>query len=498
MNRPLSRRLLPAVVASTTLITLGAGAQSAVAADDPASQIFWRGEASSATGSSMSSSPCDVDGDERDDIVVGSWFWDKAPDSNVGGAYVLLGADDPQGGDLADPAGAGAVRIDGPRRSGAVTGFSTSCLGDIDGDGYDDIALSEYSGQRVHVVYGAASFTPVTLDSLGSRGFVVQAPDGSGNFGYSVAAAGDVDGDGLDDFMVGEVAADTQERTNNGRVWVIRGRQGLSTVEVAEDSDSVLGVIDGAASQERLGVMSRAGDVNGDDKDDIVVGSYVATPHGSASPAAGNAAVVLGGTDVGTVDLADLGERGFTITGPTRGRDRLGISVSGAGDVDGDGLDDVIVGADGVSNATTGPRSGGAAVVHGSESTGTVAVDPTAPDAVTDADGPRGYWIDGVADGDHAGYAVTGVGDVTDDGIPDQLVGAYGASPTVNGETLDGAGSAYLVPGQAGSGTVYLDSAPGVQRTDGQVAATGSAAPWPRSATSTATVATTTPPPATA
>lgn len=461
--------LLALVLSGLALPSGAAGATDSARADaPPVSDVTWRGEPSSGTASTMSSTPCDVNADGFDDAVVGAWFWDKGALSNIGGGYVLLGSADPEGGDLTDPTSAGAVRIDGPDRAGATVGFSVSCLGDVNGDGYDDIALSEYSGQRVHVVYGAKNFTPVSLERLGDRGFVVQAGADAGNFGYSIAPAGDVDGDGLDDFMVSAVVADTRDRTNNGRIWVIKGREGLSDVEVAEGSPSVLGVIDGHHDQDRLSVMSAAGDVNGDGVDDIVLGSYVATPHGPEVSAPGAGYVLFGGSGFGNVDLADIGDRGFEIRGGTRGRDRLGISVSAAGDVDGDGKADVLLGAAGVGNAATGPRPGGAAVVFGSDRTGTVGVEPQETEAVTDSAGVRGYWIDGVADDDATGYAVAGLDDVTGDGVPDQLIGAYAADVEVDGQVQSTVGSAFVAPGQGDGATVDLADTDGVQRIDGE------------------------------
>lgn len=123
-------------------------------------------------------------------------MWDKAPTANVGGAYVVLGSDRPQGGELDDPARASAVRINGPSTSNSLVGFSVACAGDTTGDGYDDIAISDYVNQRVFVVYGSKRFTELNLDALGTRGRIVQAPADAGNFGYAVTGVGDLDRDG--------------------------------------------------------------------------------------------------------------------------------------------------------------------------------------------------------------------------------------------------------------------------------------------------------------
>jgi len=349
---------------------------SAAGAAEPHSIQRWYGDASSATGNSIAQGDCDVDGDGFSDAVVGAWFWDKAPNNNIGAAYVVFGAEDVEGGDLATPADAGAARIDGPNVANAFVGFAVACAGDVNGDGFDDIAISHYTAEKAYIVLGAENFGSPDLSNLGDRGYEIAGAAGGGaNVGYSFAPAGDLNDDGYDDFAIAGVVADTQGRTNNGRVWLVAGKDDVANVNLASPAaGEVLQTIDGPQSEARLGQIAPAGDVDGDGTDDVVLGAYTATPHGTGVAVPGQAWVLFGG-GAASVDLAAIGGNGFSIVGSTRGRDRLGISVSAAGDVDDDGFDDVIVGGDGVYNAATGQRPGSAWLIHGSDSTATVLTD---------------------------------------------------------------------------------------------------------------------------
>jgi hypothetical protein len=464
------------------------------------SEIRWTGEAGGDLGYGASRWSCDVNGDGVEDTVVGDWWWKRGGTSNAGAAYVLLGGADPVGGPIGTGGAVGAVRIDGPNIPNAFAGMSVSCLNDVNGDGFDDVIVGSNRTQRVWVILGAADFEPVDVDALGTRGFEVtnsaavaenSAPGGSANFGYWVSGLGDVNGDGLADFAItdnlydrpADAEAGTPAMANIGRVWVIAGSTDVNTIDVASapGSSRVLFTIDGNGGQ--ISSAESVGDLNGDGLADLVLGSYAATPWGAGAPVAGAAYAVFGSTDPQSVDVGQLGTRGFAVYGGQRGRDRLGTAVAALGDVNGDGLADFVVGGDGVSNAQTGPRAGGAAIVFGSASPQTVF---TAPGASTDAvyscdetdvntSGsctgavvPRGYWIDGAADGDKLGWSAAGVGDVNGDGVPDTAVGAW-----AHDSAGSNAGALYVVYGQpGGNGTVStaaLDPALGF-RIDGAAA----------------------------
>ena len=187
----------------------------------------------------------------------------------------------------------------------------------------------------------------------------------------------------------------------------------------------------------------------------------------------GAAYVVFGGaTATGAIDTADLGTKGFTIVGPTRQRDRLGISVSAAGDVERRRPRRPADRADGVTNAATGNRNGGAGVVFGSASTDRVYTDPaaTAGQSVFTCAGPSTEPGTCAAPGaprlldrrrrhraTRPATRVAGIGDVNGDEIPDFALGAYGFDP-VNpaGGTISGAGAVYVVFGKPAAVTQSL------------------------------------------
>jgi uncharacterized Zn-binding protein involved in type VI secretion len=480
-----------AAVALAVAVALMASTTS-IAAAEPSAITRWYGDASSATGNSISQDECDVNGDDFNDLVVGAWFWDRGSVSNLGAAYVLFGGPEVQGGDLQNPSEYGAARIDGAvndEGEGDTSAFSVACLGDVNADGLDDIGVSQYISEKIFVVLGAAEFGAVDLSLLGERGYEVHGSTEAAfdyNVGFSMSPVGDYDDDGIDDYAVAGVVydrpaiGDQPARTNNGRIWIVAGKEDVANVDlIAPAEGEVLATIDGAYAEERLGSSSMAGDVNGDGIDDFVVGSYTSTPWGPSVVVPGQAYVVFGGSG-DEIDLLTLGDEGFAIRGPQRGRDRLGISVDGAGDVNGDGLDDLLIGADGVYNVATGERPGTAWVVWGSASTNTVYTNPTAGTTVYSCESeatpgtcnpgdvqPRGYVMLGQdtstgTASESTGYSVASAGDVNGDEVPDFIVGAYGYDPvdpvsvTVPPATMSGAGAVFVVYGKGSLSTRNL------------------------------------------
>jgi Ca2+-binding RTX toxin-like protein len=423
------------------------------------------------------SSAGDVNGDGIDDVIVGVPRGDDGGD-RAGEAYVIYGVAGAARGTV-DLTGLDARPADGfiiqGDAAGDWAGYSVSSAGDVNGDGLDDLIIgAPYAGDgsgdagEAYVIYGVAGTSRGTLDLTAltaAQGFIIRGEEwvssggtSVGNLiatGWSVSSAGDVNGDGLDDLIVGAPAAVYSPFSAgfSGDAYVIYGVAGTTRgmVDLAgfEARPAEGFVILGDAAFDYAGrSVSAAGDVNGDGLDDLIVGASYGDDGGDG---AGEAYVIYGvaGATRGTVDLTGLAARpadGFIIQGDAVG-DRAGWSVSSAGDVNGDGLDDLIVGAPRGDDG--GDRAGEAYVIYGLAGATRGTVDLTGLDA-RPADG---FIIQGDAAGDRAGWSVSSAGDVNADGIEDLIVGALGGS-----DGGLGAGEAYVIYGVAGTarGTVDL------------------------------------------
>lgn len=306
--------------------------------------------------------------------------------------------------------------------------------GDINGDGLGDLLIGSV------VVFGKATTEAVELPDVaaGQGGFgiwgVVQ------HFSVSRAGAGDVDGDGLGDLVIGVPWGGVDGDNLAGSSYVVLGKATTEAVQLSDVAASRGGfVIRGENVGDYSGAsVSGAGDTNGDGLGDLLIGA----------PEAGSSYVVFGKATTEAVELSDVatGRRGFVIRQesqePGGGSHRSNpSSVSGAGDVNGDGLGDVLIGAYG-ADAGGKQGAGSSYVVFGKSVTEAVELCDIAA-------GRGGFVIRGEKESDYSGWSVSGAGDINGDGLQDLLIGAPGHTSTLFRKVR--AGTAYVVFGPASS-----------------------------------------------
>ncbi|MGD1917225.1 MAG: integrin alpha, partial [Phycisphaerales bacterium] len=283
----------------------------------------------------------------------------------------------------------------------------------------------------------------------GTTGFRLDGIDENDQSGWAVASAGDVNGDAVDDLIIGTRLADPGGRPGAGEMYVVFGR---GPGAGGFPSSIQLGSLDGANGFRLEGIdpidrsgrsVASAGDVNGDGVDDLIINAYRGDPGGRRD--AGETYVVFGrdaasGGFPSSIQLDDLdGTTGFRLDG-VDAFDQSGSSVASAGDVNGDGVDDLIIGA--LFGDPGGRRDAGETyVVFGRD-----AASGGFPSSIQldDLDGTTGFRLDGVDAGDHSGSSVASAGDVNGDGVDDLIVGARSGDP---GGRRD-AGETYVVFGR--------------------------------------------------
>ncbi|MCK6523435.1 FG-GAP-like repeat-containing protein [Myxococcota bacterium] len=400
------------------------------------------------------SSAGDVNGDGYDDVLVGA----SAITSGRGSAYVFHGS--------ASGVSSTASRTLNGVTAGNYFGFALATLGDVNNDGYDEIVVGAYNNSSgkgaVYIYHGSST-------GIGSSATTTLAGTASGGeFGWSVDSAGDVNSDGYNDLVVG---ADYVS-SGNGAAYVYYG----SSSGISSSSPTSLA---GSGAGGFGFSVTGAGDLNADGYDDIAVGApyhsssvgrvYVyhgsstglktsvsATLSGSGSSGEYFGWALSGGGDVNGDGYDDLlagasdyssqtgaayvyqgGASGVStsydlrILGPSSGA-YFGSSLRGGQDINADGYDDAIVGAPGVSS------SKGAAYLYEGTSAGLSST------AVT--------TLNGLASSTYFGAAVGMAGDVNKDGFQDVIVGAYGTTSSrgaayiYHGNCTDGDGDGYCPP----------------------------------------------------
>ncbi len=344
----------------------------------------------------------DLNADGYPDIAVGGYQVSVTAECGgslqrlpgVGRVYVFFGGPRDQMDDLADVVLTGeTTEIPDDRssacRSGDEFGLSVAGAGDVNGDGYDDLAVgargydavSKQDVGRAYGFFGGPWFVGVGAERAD---IVLTGNESDDQFGAAVAGPGDTDGDGFADLMVGAHLSDVGSAIDAGSAsWYFGGRNGVAPAFV-----QISGMVAGDSFG---GSLAPAGDINGDGFADVVVGAYLVGPapndNGAVSYYLGNASRAE--TSAGTIT-------GEPIPNPD---DQFGRAVGGVGDVDGDGLDDTVVGATRHDVCVTPTRfcfdAGRAYVIPG----------PSVADRGVSAD-TRDWLLTGIKPGDRLGASV--------------------------------------------------------------------------------------------
>ena len=345
----------------------------------------------------------DIDADGYDDVLVGHCYLDGS-DTLTGGAWVFYGSatGTETTGTLIEPS-------DATYRD--FLGSEVSGVGDIDGDGYADIAITSYlddagatNAGSVYVYLGSSSGVDASTEQELSASDATAAM----LYGSAISGPGDVNGDGYGDLVVGAQDGEGKALTT-GTAYALLG----SATGIDASSEAKVSASNGDRSDDYGETLDLVGDLDGDGYDDLVVGANnYDDPSYSFIPSRGTAYVFYGsasGIDTSTEHQLFPSDTTYHA---------FGSAVAGLGDLDGDGFDDFIVGA--IYDSDVASHGGAAYVYFGSSTGANNTEELKLSRSGTDAK-------------DYLGYAVGGGGDLDGDGIGDAVTGSFNASDLVSG-----------------------------------------------------------------
>ncbi|MFH1196951.1 MAG: integrin alpha [bacterium] len=396
-------------------ILVGANSNDENGTDAGRAYLFWGGSTVDAipdnifTGAAAGdwlgisvSTAGDMNGDGYTDIIIAA---SKNDTNGSGAGRVYLYTNSLSGTDMPDEFFTGEAALD-------YFGYSVASAGDVNGDGYDDIIIGARENDAFGSDVGRAYIFLGGTASNNEADIILTGETSIDVFGSSVSSAGDVNADGYDDVLVGAYGYDNGS-SNVGRAYIFLGG--------ATMNDGADIIFTGEASEDYFGIsVSSAGDVNSDGYSDVMIGS---SNNDAGGIDRGRAYIYYGGSSMN--NGADV-----TLSGEADS-DFFGYSVASAGDVNGDGFDDVVVGA--AWNAAGGTQRGKVYVYYGGNSMNNSA----------------DITLSGEADSDNFGFSVASAGDVNNDNYGDIIIGAL-----YNDDSGTNAGKAYIYFGNWSMDTV--------------------------------------------
>ncbi|MDR6808333.1 hypothetical protein J2Y45_005317 [Dyadobacter sp. BE34] len=372
----------------------------------------------------------DVNGDGYSDVLISAYLYDGQYSAtqikDEGRVFLHMGSST---GITAQP-----VRTFAGGHIDDRLGSSIACAGDVNGDGYSDILLGaqyydngQFNEGAVFVCHGSKN------GIVGPPASTLESNQADGWFGTAVASAGDVNGDGYSDILIGCYTFDNGQK-DEGHVFLYHGgAEGVGTNELTTLSlGSIYGALAGSS-------VASAGDVNSDGFDDIIMGA----PDYDYMGQSGGVALVYYGS------LTGINTGNYLILSKNQPGSHFGTSVAGAGDIDGDGYGDIIIGA---RDYTEGNSKEGIAVIYKGSNSG---INPNTSQTLQKDVANAGF-----------GASVSGAGDINRDGFADVIIGSpnfavgqniYGAAYIYYGSQNNGATNPVTIQGYDASSSFGND-----------------------------------------